>query len=347
MARAHRPPSDHLSYFARAAQQLCRLGPLALLRGAEARAPGLPRIGEAKLPAQDIATLTHTPSLAFPAATLDAIRVEDGRATVAGQWMGLTGPMGPLPLHLSEFAAYEQRYSRTQPYGGFLDVLAGRMLQLFYRAWASTSPAASADRPADDRFADRIAALTGAQDGARADSAFPPAARLRHAALFVSPRSPAGLQDALADLLRVPVRIREFVPRWRAVEPEDATRLGGRCAGLGQDALAGGRVRTWQDVFRVELTIRDPRDHAAFLPGGQRYALLVAALDAFAPPHLEWDVELAVAIEAIRPARLGGGARLGWSGWTGRAAPGGIRADARLGPSARRLARTLSKETIT
>lgn len=347
MARAHRSPSDHLSYFARAAQQVRRLGPLALLRGAEARAPHLPRIGEAKLPAQDIATLTHTPALAFPAATLDDIRVEGGRARVAGQWLGLTGPMGPMPLHLSEFAVYERRYSRKRPYGDFLDVLAGRMLQLFYRAWAATSPAASADRPADDAFGDYIAALTGARDGARVDSAFPPRARLRHAALFASPRSAGGLQDALADLLRVPVRIREFMPRWRDVEPGDDTQLGGRLAGLGQGAMAGRRVRTWQDAFRVVITIRDARAQAEFLPGGRRYALLVAALDAFAPPHLEWDVELAVATEVIRPARLGGGARLGWSGWTGQPAPGGIRTDTRLGPSARRLANTLSKETMT
>jgi type VI secretion system protein ImpH len=55
-----------------------------LLRGAEARAPQAPPIGTAKLPADDVVTLVHSPSLAFPAATLAAISVEGERAVVEG-----------------------------------------------------------------------------------------------------------------------------------------------------------------------------------------------------------------------------------------------------------------------
>jgi type VI secretion system protein ImpH len=97
--------------------------------------------------------------------------------------------MGPLPLHLTDYAASEGRGSAHRPYGRFLDVLAGRMLQLFYRAWASAVPAASIDRRGGDHFATRIAALTGAQDGAADHAAFPVEARLRHAGF--SPRRAA------------------------------------------------------------------------------------------------------------------------------------------------------------
>lgn len=346
MARPHRPAPDHLSYLARAAERIGALAPFALLRGAEARAHGRPRIGASRLPAQDVVTLAQVPSLAFPAATLDSVRIADGRARVEGHWLGLTGPMAPLPLHLSEFASYERRYSKKQPFGGFLDVLAGRMLQLFYRSWAVASPAASADRPEEDHFGDRIAALTGAEQGVRPDALLPARARLRYAALYASPRSPAAIQDALADLMRAPVRIVEHVPRWRDVEPDERSRAGRGFASLGRDAVAGGRVRTVSDAFRVVISVPSAEVMNELLPGGRRYALLVEALDAFAPPHLEWDIELEVSNRAIRPARLGGGGRLGWSGWIGPLPPDGTRSDTRLGLSARRLAQTRKEEAI-
>lgn len=345
MAPAPRPAADHLSHFRRAAAVVARLSPLALLRGAEARAPLLPRIGEAKLPSDDVVALVHLPSLAFPAATLEVVLVGETHATVEGNWLGLTGPMGPLPLHLTEYAAYERRHARQQPFGRFLDVLAARMLQFFYRAWASTVPAASADRPDDDHFAQKIAALTGAMDGAAADSVFPPRARLRYGALFASPRSASGIADALSDLLRLPVQVVENVERWRDIDPRERTRLGAQFASLGQDALAGRRTCTVEEAFRVVVHVATSDQHRQLLPGGARYAVLVEALDAFAPPHLDWDIELAVAGAAIRPARLGGSARLGWSSWNGPVDPARVRSDARLGVDARRLAHRMTLET--
>ncbi|WP_010187948.1 type VI secretion system baseplate subunit TssG [Sphingomonas sp. PAMC 26605] len=336
-----------MSLLARGASQVARLTPLALLRAAEARASGLPRIGQSKLPSDDVATLAQTPMMAFPAASLSAITLDGARPRIEGYWLGLTGPMGPLPLHLTEFASYERRYAKEQPFGDFIDLAAGRMLQFFYRAWSAASPAASIDRPSDDHFGDRLAALTGAEEGATTDSAFPARARLRYAALYVSPRSAAAIADALSDLLRVSVRVVENVARWRDVEPEDRTGLGQRFAALGQDILTGRRVQTAQDAFRVVLTMPDARTYAAFLPGGQRFALVTDALDSFAPPHLEWEVELELPARAVAPIRLGGGMRIGWSAWTGKPRGADARADARLGPSARRMASHHIKEQIS
>lgn len=344
MARASRPTTNHLNYLGRAAARVADVAPLALLRGAEARAPDLPRIGEAKLPAQDVLSMVHVPSLAFPAASLEAIHVGEQSARVEGNWLGLTGPMGPLPLHLTEFAAYERRYARQQPFGQFLDLLAGRMLQFFYRAWAAAVPAASLDRPSEDHFGSKVAALTGAEDGAYGAVCFPARARLRYAALFASTRNPGAIGDALSDLLRLPVRIMEYVERWRDIAGDDRTRLGVAFARLGRDAIAGRRVRTAEEAFRVVVTVHNAVDHRDLLPGGDRYKLLIEALDAFAPPHLEWEIELAVASEAIRPTRLRSGALLGWSSWIGSVMPGQVRSDARLGANARHLARRMEQE---
>lgn len=339
MAAADRPASQHLEFLQRVSGEIRRYGILALLRALEARAPHLPRIGRARLPEQNVADLAQVPHLSFPDSTLDGVELKAGRARVEGYWLGLTGPMGPLPLHLTEFAAYERRYSKTHPFGRFLDLLAGRMLQFFYRAWGDSQPAVHADRPEDDRFAGYLAALSGAAEGVCPDAAFPARARLHYAGLFASRRSASGLQDALAHLLRTPVQLREFRPRWREIDGGDRTRLGTAFNGLGTDAVLGGRVRSVSDAFQVVVRAESFRDYEGFLPTGGRFKIAAEAIDAFAPSHLEWDMELEVEARDAKPTRLDGRARLGWTSWMAPAAGDGVRADARLGRSARRLVR--------
>lgn len=344
MAATDGATPEHLEFLRAQAEHVKRHGVFALLRAAEARAPtDTPRIGEARLPSQNIVDLAQVPTMAFPGSTLESITVKDGRARVEGYWFGLTGPMGPLPLHLTEFAHFERRYSKKRPFGAFLDVLAGRMLQYFYRAWADSNPAASADRPANDRFADYLAALTGATSGVRPDAAFPARGRLYYAGLYASRRSAAGIRDAVADLVGAPVRLIEYVQLLREIEPDDQTRLGRNFNTLGMDAVAGGRTSTVSDAFRVVVSIETFRDYEAFMPGGKKFNIVAEALDSFAPSHLEWDLELEAGEQAVRPVALNGRARLGWTSWMNPRPGGGARAEARLGRGARSVARNAKR----
>jgi type VI secretion system protein ImpH len=245
--------------------------------------------------------------------------------------------MGPLPLHLTEFAHFERRYSRPRPFGRFLEVLAGRSLQLFYRAWAECDPAANADRP-DDRFARYLSAMTGAHWGVPPDAAFAARARLYYANVYVSRRNAAALQDAVSDLVGAPAQLTEYVPLMRDIAAEDQTRVGDRCA-LGRDAVAGARTYTVSDAFRITLRVRSLREYESFLPGERPFQVLLEALDAFAPRHLEWDLALEIDAADVRPARLDGRVRLGWTGWMTPDPTAGRRADVRLGRSARHIAR--------
>jgi type VI secretion system ImpH/TssG family protein len=247
--------------------------------------------------------------------------------------------MGPLPLHLTEFASYERRYSRQRPFNGFLDMLAGRMLQFFYRAWADSQPAVQAERPADDQFAHYLAALSGAEEGAGGRSAFPGRARLHYAGIFASKRSPEALQDALSSLLRTPVRLLEYQPRWRDVEDGDRSRLGKGFVSLGRDGVLGGKVYGVADAFRIVIKARSLNDFEDFLPSGRRFKVAAEALDAFAPSHLEWDIALELPSSETRPLKLDGRGRLGWTAWLAPARQSGTRIDAHLGLSARRIAR--------
>ncbi|MET0179146.1 MAG: type VI secretion system baseplate subunit TssG, partial [Novosphingobium sp.] len=283
--------------------------------GAVPLPPPRPRVGRSKRPDQNVVDLAQQPSLGFPDSTLTTLVTRRGRPQLRGYWLGLTGPMGPLPTHLSEFAHYERRYAKSQPFADFLDLLAGRMLQLFYRAWADSQPAACADRPDDDRFAGYLAALSGAMEGVRETAAFFPRARVHYAALFAGPRSAVALQDGLGHLLGQQVRVVEYQPRWRHLEPEDRSRLGRDFATLGRDALLGDRVYSASDAFRVLVRADSLRNYRSLLPGGERFAVAAEAIQAFRPSHLEWDLTIELAEDEAPPARLDARTELAWTGW--------------------------------
>lgn len=342
MAAEDRAPAHHLNFLADAATDKKRFGLFPIVRGAEARAPHMPRIGRARRPSQSIVDLAQVPTLAFPDSTLAEVEFKGERARVAGYWFGLTGPMGPLPQHMTEFATFERRYAKQQPFGRWLDLLAGRMLQFFYRAWGDSQPAAQADRPNDDRFAEQVALLTGATEGVGAHDPLPAGARVHYAALFASRRSASGIEDALSHLLGQQVSVLEFQARWRDIEANDQTRLGRQFARLGDEAMLGGRARVSSDAFRVVIRAQSRADYEALLPSGSRFRILSSALDAFAPSHLEWDVALEVEAKDVRPARLDGRVRLGWAGWLGEAPLGVVRRDAHLRRPARRASQNLS-----
>jgi type VI secretion system ImpH/TssG family protein len=331
MAPADRPPAEHLTFLQRAGAQMKRYGLFPLTRGAEARAPALPRIGRARRPTQSVVDLAQTPSLAFPDATMDAVEVKHGRPLLSGHWLGLTGPMGALPTHLTEYAHYEVQYAKARPFGRWLDLLAGRMLQFFVRAWGDSQPTVQADRPDDDRFARYLGAMTGGAEGVREDSIFPARARLFYAALYASRRSAVAIEDALASLLRQPIRVLEYQPRWRDIDEEDQTRLGRQFARLGGEMVVGRRVRVASDAFRVVVRAHSMDEYERLLPTGARFAIASEALDSFAPSHLEWDVMIEMEERHARPARLDGKARLGWTGWVApQAGSTRVRADAHL-----------------
>ena len=316
MAAEDRDARAYLSFAERAAAEPRRFGLFALVRGLAARARGKPPVGLSRQPAQDVVRLRQIPHTHFPAPTLGEVSIRNGRAEAAGYWLGLTGPMSPLPLHLTEFAAYERRYANKYPFGDFLDLIAGRFLQLFYRAWAVSQPAVEADRGDDDKFAGFIGSLTGADEGADQASQFSATMRLHYAALFASRRSAGAIAGGLSHLLGLPVSLREFVPVLRDIHPDDQTRLGRQHHRLGE-AVLGRRAYLVDDRFEVRITAPDNRQFRRLLPDGDLFPLAAEALDALAPSHLEWGMTLCLPQGEVKPARLGDQSRLGWSSWIG------------------------------
>ncbi|MEI6486840.1 MAG: type VI secretion system baseplate subunit TssG [Sphingomonadales bacterium] len=328
-----RPTTDDLSrLFAELAADPQRWDVFAALAAVEAATPEQPRIGEALEPGQEAVELAHVADFSFPRTTVAGWQPDGRRPTLQTRHLGLTGPMGPLPLHLTEIAIYERARRGPKPFNQFLDLLAARPLQQFYRAWANAHPAANAARPGDDLFAAYIGAVTGVTELAflvpetrpdMADSGhFDGWRKLPYGGHLASLRSPSAIAALLSDLLGRKVTVREAVGRWHEVPPHQRSRLGRSDTSLGQGATLGGRFWTVEYDVGFAIRARSMADLYDLLPGGRSHQLLAEAARASLPHHINWRAHVAISEHLIQPARLGGKAddgalptRLGWTSW--------------------------------
>lgn len=332
MSATNRPLGD---LFAALADAPDRFEFFAAVRAIECAAHDDPRIGRALDPGQEAVSLAHHASADFARTTIAGFDRREPRPRLRSAHFGLTGPMGPMPFYLTELVIFERDRRGPKPLGDFLDLISGRLLQSFYRAWADSQPCAQADRPADDGFAAQLGAVAGAVDLRFVTAAERPAldrdrfdawARLAYAGHFAGLRSAAAIADMLGHLLGTPVRIIEGVGRWRDIPPGARSRLGANDNRLGVGATLGGRFHATEWDVTVVLGARDMAELDDLLPGGKRHARLAEGVAAMLPHHIDWTARVEIDEAAIGPARLGT-TRLGQTGWVGARRRRGIRRD--------------------
>ena len=261
--------------------------------------------------------------LGFPTAEIEGLsRIPAGWGSdVAGfaltpSFMGLLGGHGALPLHVTErIGAWQLEHDDAAP-RAFLDMLSGRMLALFYRAWYKHRVEQAQPGQAD-AFLPQLAALAGAPQGREAGAgATLPDALFAHFAgmLQQRPLSAAVLERVLASYLGEPVRIEEAVGHWNVLAAGEQPALGVN-AQLGENTLLG--ERSWRPDLRTRLRLgplgRDA--FARFLPGGSAASALRAILQVVAEPTVGFEVQLVLRGRDVAPSWLAGsqapGARLG------------------------------------
>ena len=249
---------------------------------------------------------------------------------LAVRFLGLFGPQGPLPLHLTEYARERIRNEGDKTFSHFADVFHHRMLCLFYRAWGNSQPTVNYDRPENDRFAFYIGSLFGiGTEALRRRDALPDRAKLFYAGhLACQAKHADGLSAMLRGFFRVPVRIKEFVGEWMDIAIPDQTRLGlSKAIGaLGQSTVVGARVWGCQHKFRVVVGPMTLKQYQAFLPGGTSLGRLSAVVRNYIGDELEWDANLVLKRAEVPELCLDGGAQLGWTTWLGNP-PAGRRID--------------------
>jgi type VI secretion system protein ImpH len=291
------------------------------LRRVECGWPLLPRLGTATRPADEPVRLGQQPSLSFAPTMLAKVEaIEHGRLRVLGFFLGLFGPQGPLPLHLTEYAHDRTSNDRDPTFAAFADVFHHRMLSLFYRAWADSRPTVQFDRPEQDRFARHVAALIGiADESLRNRDAWPDRAKLFFAGhLSAATRTRAALESLLRTYLELPVEVEECVGQWLQVERDEQLRLGAdRNTGtLGSNALLGAAV--WNAQTRLQLVIGPVTvgQLMQFLPGSASLGRLRALMLNFLGYEYAWNIRFRVKRENLPGVQLGRFGHLGWTSWT-------------------------------
>ena len=321
MADDHRSPPDHLALLQALEREPWRFGFMHTLRRLECFHADRPRVAESARPADEPIRLGQEPSMIFAPAELAALRrSEGGRAPrLLVYFLGLLGPNGPLPLHLTDYARDRLRNFDDPTFARFLDLFNHRMLGLFYRAWAQAQPAVSFDRPARHRFGTYLGSLQGiGMESHRNRDTMPDLVKLHFTGHLSCPtRHPEGLRSMLTDFLRLPVSIEEFVGHWLLL-PEDCQWRLGCSAGtgtLGQTTTVGGRVWDHQSKFRIRIGPLRLTDYLRLLPGGRSLNAIRAIVRNYIGDQLEWDLNPVLAQPEVPPTRLGQSGRLGWTSW--------------------------------
>ncbi|HET7794439.1 MAG TPA: type VI secretion system baseplate subunit TssG [Rhizobacter sp.] len=311
----------------------------AVLREIESLAPNAPRLGSALRPGAEPIRLGQDPELDFAPAGLMSFKPAGKTPPRLGaRFFGLFGPMGPLPLHITEYARDRLRNHADPTLARFADVFHHRALLLFYRAWAQSQPAVQADRPADDQFAKWVSALFGQAPAPlrQADSIPDTAKRFAAGHLARPTRNPETIVKVLRQYFQVPIRIEPYVGHWLPLRSEDRSRLGRpgarRSAPLGVSVVAGSKVWDRQYKLRLHIGPLTLAQYQQFLPGQPALTELRDWMRQLLGFDMLWDVQLVLQGSEVPALGMNRTTALGRSTWLGRKTPHPDRGELRLRP---------------
>ncbi|SMC29549.1 type VI secretion system protein ImpH [Andreprevotia lacus DSM 23236] len=289
-----------------------------VLRWLDARAGTTEPMGRAARPQDEPVRLGQRVSLSFaPSMVADLQEQGSQPPKLSIYGFGLFGPNGPLPLHLTEYVRERERIADDPTMAAFADLFHHRAIQLFYRAWADAQSTVSLDRAGEGRFDRYIGSLLALLT--QSDDAIGKRARYYHAGhLARQTRNPEGLQQILQSYFGIPVQIREHVPCWVKLAPDESLALGNHpSAALGVGSTLGIAVRDAQSRFRLVLGPMSWASYCSFLPGGKQVAALQRWVNDYVGLELAWDVQLVLAADDVPDGKLSAAQPLGLGSWLG------------------------------
>jgi type VI secretion system protein ImpH len=267
----------------------------------------------------------------------DAGEKAPARVTVAN--LGLLGPEGPMPLHLTRwvldrlsqrwFTGADAEQTSDTTFVDFVNILQHRMIALYYRAWADAHPAVQVERSVGGRVRAMLEAMAGIGLPGTQDPELD-TVRLRQAGSLASQVDGAErLTLFLATAFKVPVRIKEFVAAWITIPAHLQSRVGKAYASLGKGSTIGPRVFSRQSRIELRVGPLSLDDFKSFLPGERRLTLFKKAVRDMIGEALDVDLRIVLARDAVPPPKIGT-IQLGRTSWLSRPAENGDADDLRL-----------------
>jgi type VI secretion system protein ImpH len=323
MAGENGQQTGTLTYLNEVSKEPYRYGFYRTVRVINCLNPDKPVTGASYRPSEDPIRFTQEPYMAFAPSTLHALDMKvDSKnpyPRLSQNFMGLFGPNGPMPAHITEYARDRWRHHRDSSFMGFADIFHHRVISLFYRAWAVAQPATQLDHPKSDSFSRQLGSLVGLGSPGMSDrDDFQHMAKLHFAGHLSSlPRHTPGLESMISGYFEIKARVIEFVAHWLSIPGGDRLRLGaGSATGrLGQDTVIGERVWQRQDKFRLRLGPLKLKEYESFLPTGRAFKGLVAAVRNYLGIELLWEANLVLNGREKPVTCLGKSGTLGWTSW--------------------------------
>ncbi|TPI09603.1 type VI secretion system baseplate subunit TssG [Mesorhizobium sp. B4-1-3] len=273
----------------------------------------------------------------------DVVKFQDAGdkapARVAVANLGLLGPEGPMPLHLTRwvldrlsqrwFTGADAEQTSDTTFVDFVNILQHRMIALYYRAWADAHPAVQVERSVGGRVRAMLEAMAGIGLPGTQDPELD-TVRLRQAGSLANQVDGAErLTLFLATAFKVPVEIKEFVAAWITIPKALQSRIGKAYASLGGGATIGPRVFSRQSRIELRVGPLGLDDFKSFLRGERRLALFKKAVRDMIGEALDVDLRIVLARDAV-PAPKMGTIQLGRTSWLSRPAEKGDADDLRL-----------------
>jgi type VI secretion system protein ImpH len=294
------------------------------IRLLERMAPERKPLGRFTNPADEVARLGAFPSLSFPASEIQSIDWPEGKPpSLAVNFMGVTGPQGPLP-HFYTTLILARLRSGDRTLRDFLDLFHHRMLSFFYQAWEKYRFAVSYERGERDRFSHHLLDLIGLGTlGLQERLAVPDDAFLFFAGILGQrPHSAHALELLLNDYFEVRFEVIQLVGGWFRLDDTTECCIGERSTPseqLGLGAVVGDEVWNQQASARIRIGPLDLEKYLDFLPNGSAYEPLRSLLRFWTNEEIDFEVQLILAREEVPRCQLGGegdsAPQLGWVTW--------------------------------
>ncbi len=284
--------------------------------------PGDPVLGTAIRPGQESVRLNQTVTLNFPPSSYEKAEFdeEENKLNLWTYAFGLTGANGPLPGALNEFILNRSRHNKDTTLEAFLNVFHHRFISLFYRAWALNNPVVDFESGEKSQFFRHVRSLVGlGTEGIEGRDDIDDHAKVYFSGhLSGSVRNQEGLESILDAYFEMPSRIEPFQGQWLVLPEEARNKLGDseKTGLLGTNLIVGSMVCESQIRFRIVFGPLDMTDYQRLLPGNAAYKRLADWVKLYTGLTYEWEVQLILKKEEIKPIQLGQESYLGWTTWT-------------------------------
>jgi len=297
----------------------CRFEFFQAVRLIERLYPGRAPVGRFVSPDKEVMRFNAHSSFPFPASQIQRIIWDGDVPVLVVNFMGLTGPMGVLPLYYTELIVDRVR-NKDYAMVRFFDIFNHRMISLFYQAWEKYRFTIAYERGERDKFSHHLMDLIGIGTTDLADrlKVHDDSLLYYSGLLALRPRSAVALQRIIEDYFEVRVEIEQFTGAWFRLAPKDLCvfdRASTDSEQLGGGAIVGDEIWHQQSGVRLHIGPLTLEKYLDFLPSGTAHAPLQSLAKFAGRGELDFEVRLILKKDEVPACDLGGAPRLGWTSW--------------------------------